>query len=391
MYAGGAVGGLAGPGSGGLPWDGSAVRWLLVIVHVAILAVPPTITSFGIAGEPATGPAAVALPLGLGVLALQLRHGLAIANGQRRRGALWTMLALAILVYLPRPWFGWSWVYMQAALLASLPMVLGGWPLAVALAAPVLGTNLAEVRMLAGHQPAVTIGYWPFYESFTLVAQSAALWGSARLVRVLNALQATRAGLAGLAVGRERLRGSRDLHDLLGQALSAVSLKGDLAIRLLGRDRLAARSEIESLTQVAREALGGVRAVTRDEHAVSLATEVEGAAGLLRAAGIDTRVDLDLPRLPGPVEEVLGWAVREGVTNVLRHSQARTCSISAGCRDGRLWLEIVNDGASLPAGHGSGLAGLADRAQMVSGSVSGGRTPEGRFRLLVEVPQEGMA
>ena len=79
------------------------------------------------------------------------------------------------------------------------------------------------------------------------------------------------------------------------------------------------------------------------------------------------------------------------LVRVLRHSQARTCWVSAGCRDGRLWLGIVNDGASLPAGHGTGLPGLADRAEMVSGSVSDGRTPEGRFRLLVEVPQEGTA
>jgi two-component system, NarL family, sensor histidine kinase DesK len=221
-----------------------------------------------------------------------------------------------------------------------------------------------------------------------LVVLPAALYGSARLVRVLDELQATRAELAELAVGRERLRVSRDLHDLLGQSLSAISLKGDLAVRLLASDLPAARAEIESLTGVARQALGGVRAVTRDEHAVSLATEIEGAAGLLGAAGIDTRVDLDLPQLPGPVEEVLAWAVREGVTNVLRHSQARTCSISAGRRDGRLWLEIENDGASLPAGQGSGLAGLAGRAQMVSGSVSAGPTRQGWFRLLVEVPQD---
>ena len=375
---------------GATAWSRRTATWLLVAVHVAILAAPTAITSFGIMGEPATGSPIIAIPLGLGVLALQLQHSLAMARGRRPHAAWWILLALAALVYLPLPWFGWNWVYMQVALMASMPMVLRGWPLAVALATPVVITDLMVVWTEPG-QPVSTVAYWVVYTTFTLVVQTAALYGSARLVRVLEELQATRAELAELAVGRERLRVSRDLHDLLGQSLSAVSLKGDLAIRLLGRDPPAARAEIEGLTGVARQALQGIRAVTRDEHAVALATEVEGAAGLLRAAGIDTRVDLDLPRLPGSVEEVLGWAVREGVTNVLRHSQARTCWISAGRRDGRLWLEIVNDGASLPAGHGSGLAGLADRAQMVSGSVSAGRTPEGRFRLLVEVPQEGTA
>ena len=380
----------AGLRSGGTALSRRTATWLLVAVHVASLAAPPAITSFGIMDEPATGSPLVAIPLGLGVLLLQLRHGLAMARGRRPRAAWWTLLALAALVYLPLLWFGWNWVYMQVALMASMPMVLRGWRLAVALASPVVATDLMVVWLGAG-QPVSTVAYSAVYATFTLVVLTAALYGSARLVRVLEELQATRAELAELAVGRERLRVSRDLHDLLGQSLSAVSLKGDLAIRLLGRDPPAARAEIEGLTGVARQALQGIRAVTRDEHAVSLATEVEGAAGLLRAAGIDTRVDLDLPRLPGPVEEVLGWAVREGVTNVLRHSQARTCWISAGRRDGRLWLEIVNDGAGLPAGQGSGLAGLTDRSQMVSGSVSAGRTPEGRFRLLVEVPQEGTA
>jgi two-component system, NarL family, sensor histidine kinase DesK len=377
----------AGLGNDAMALRARTASWMLVAVHLAILAIPPAITSFGLGEEPATGPAAVAVPLGVGVLALQLRHSFAIAHGRRPRGAWWTLLALALLVYVPLGWFGWGWVAMQVSLMASLPIVLRRWPLAVALAVPVLATDLAVVRLVAD-QPVATVVHWVIEQTFTLVVLSAALYGSARLVRVLDELQATRAELAELAVGRERLRVSRDLHDLLGQSLSAISLKGDLAIRLLPRDLPAARAEIESLTGVARQALGGVRAVTRDEHAVSLATEIEGAAGLLGAAGIDTRVDLDLPQLPGPVEEVLAWAVREGVTNVLRHSQARTCSISAGRRDGRLWLEIENDGASLPAGQGSGLAGLAGRAQMVSGSVSAGPTPQGWFRLLVEVPQD---
>jgi two-component system sensor histidine kinase DesK len=362
--------------------------WMLVAVHLAIIAVPPAITSFGLGGEPPSGPAAVAIPLGLGVLALQLRHSFAIAHGRHPRGALWTLLALAVLVYLPLPWFGWSWVAMQATLMASVPIVLRRWPLAAALAAPVLATDLAVVRLLAGHQPVATIAYWVINETFTLVVLPAALYGSARLVRVLDELQATRAELAELAVGRERLRVSRDLHDLLGQSLSAVSLKGDLAIRLMASDPPAAKAEIESLTGVARDALRGVRAVTRDEHAVSLRTETSGAAALLQAAGIDARIDLDLPELPQPVEQVLAWAVREGVTNVLRHSQARTCSITAGRRDGRLWLEIENDGALAPAGEGSGLDGLAERARALSGSVTTDRTRDGRFRLLVEVPEE---
>ena len=360
--------------------------WMLVAVHVVILAVPPIITSFGLGGAPGTGPAMLAVPLGLGVLALQLRHSFAIARGRRPRGALWSLLALAVLVYLPIPWLGWGWVPMQASLMASMPLALRGRPLAVALAVPVVGTDLAVIRLFAD-RPAATVGYLVVEQTFTLVVLPAALYASARLVRVLEELHVTRAELAELAVGRERLRVSRDLHDLLGQSLSAVSLKGELAIRLLGSDLPAARAEIESLTGVARDALRGVRAVTREEHAVSLRTEANGAVALLEAAGIHTRVDLDLLNVRQPVEEVLAWAVREGVTNVLRHSHARTCSIRVERQDGRTRLKIENDGALTPAGAGSGLAGLTERARAVSGSVTTDRTPDGRFELLVEVPE----
>jgi two-component system sensor histidine kinase DesK len=141
------------------------------------------------------------------------------------------------------------------------------------------------------------------------------------------------------------------------------------------------------LTVVAREALRGVRAVTRDEHVVSLRTEIDGATALLGAAGIDAHVNLELPQLPRAVEDVLAWAVREGVTNMLRHSQTSACSITAWRWDGRLWLKIENDGARTSAGEGSGLAGLAERARAVSGSVTTDRTSDGQFELLVEVPE----
>jgi two-component system sensor histidine kinase DesK len=366
--------------------NGRTAPWLLVAVHLAIISVPATVTSFGLGGAQATGPAAVALPLGLAVLALQLRHSFAIARGRRPRGVLWTLSALGALIYVPLPWFGWGWVAMQACLMASLPLVLRGWPLAAALAAPIVGTDLVLAWQFAD-LPTGTVAYWVADQTFSLLALPAALYASARLVRVLDELGVARAELAELAVGRERLRVSRDLHDLLGQSLSAVSLKGELAARLVVTDPRAARAEIESLTVVAREALRGVRAVTRDEHAVSLSAETSGALALLKAAGIDTQVDLDLPPLRGPVQEVLAWAVREGVTNLLRHSQARSCSITAVRRDGRVRLRIENDGAGTPAGAGRGLAGLTERARAVSGSVTTDRTPDGRFALIVDVPE----
>jgi two-component system sensor histidine kinase DesK len=267
-------------------------------------------------------------------------------------------------------------------------MLLCGWPAGITVAAPLLATAAGVVGegLVNGNsvaQVALAVVYWVV----GLLTGAVALYGSARLVRVLDELEATRAELAELAVGRERLRVSRDLHDLLGHSLSAVALKGDLARRLLHSDPPAARAEIASLTEVARDTLRGVRAVTRDEMALSLRTEIEGATALLSAAGIDARIDLNLSNPASPVENVLAWAVREAVTNVLRHSQASTCLITAGRRHGDAFLEVVNDGARAPASAGSGLTGLAERAAALNGSVSAGPVSDGRFRLLVEIPE----
>lgn len=362
-------------------------RWFLFGLHIALVAVAPVFTITGF--EDDSGNPAIAVLAALAIGALQLRHSFAAAKGERPRGWPWTLLALTVLVYLPMVWLGMDWAPMQYFVIASAAMLLRGWPAAIAVAAPLLATAAgvvggAPINGESVAQGVLAVVYW----IVGLVTGAVALYGAARLVRVLDELEATRTELAELAVGRERLRVSRDLHDLLGQSLSAVSLKGDLALRLLRSDPPAARTEIASLTEVARDTLRGVRAVTRDEHAVSLRTETDGAVALLQAAGIDARIDLDLPGLARPVENLLAWAVREGVTNVLRHSQAKTCSITAGRWDGHARLEIVNDGVRAPAGSGSGLAGLAERAGALTGSVAAGSTGDGRFRLLVEVPEE---
>jgi two-component system, NarL family, sensor histidine kinase DesK len=368
-------------------WTVRRARWFLFGLHVALLAVGPIFTITGFDGDP--GNPAVALPAVLAIGALQLRHSFAAARGERPRGWPWTLLALILLVYLPMVRFTWDWAVMQYFVIASALMVLRGWPAAIMVAAPVggsaaAGMHQASVFGASAAQAAFFVPYW----IAGLVAGAMALSGSARLVRLADELHDAHIELAELAIGRERLRVSRDLHDLLGQSLSAVSLKGDLSRRLLDRDALAAQAEIEGLTRVAQDALRDMRAVARDQHAVSLRSETDAATALLSAAGIEARVDLDLLRLSTQVEAVLAWAVREGVTNVLRHSEAGACSITAGLRDGRVRLEVVNDGARPPTRGGSGLAGLGERARALSGSVSSERTRDGRFRLAVELPQE---
>jgi two-component system sensor histidine kinase DesK len=379
-------------------WTPRRTRWLVAAVHIAFIVPASVLIGIDLHQDlpwpPYWAGIASTLPLGLVLLALQLRLTLAFAAGEQPRGALWLLLAEVVLVYLPMRWLGLGWFWMQACLMASAPMVLRRWPAAVVVATVLVGSDLVNTGVggfangasEAAGSAALTAAFWVVYTTVVLALPAAGLYGSAWLVRLFEALRQTRAELAAVAVGRERLRVARDLHDLLGQSLSAVSLKGDLAIRLLASDPAAARDEIDSLTGVARDAIRGIRSVSRDEHAVSLDEETRGGTALLAAAGVHTRVDLDLPDLPSAIERLLAWAVREGVTNALRHSQARTCSISGRRRDGIVDLEVVNDGVSEPVGEGSGLSGLAERATALGGSVSAGPAAGG-FRLLVEIPE----
>jgi two-component system sensor histidine kinase DesK len=294
---------------------------------------------------------------------------------------------LCACAYAPIGAFGIDWSHLQWFVVASSAMLLPRPLAVVGVLGPTLGTTIAVVlTFVDAHAPVPMMIVWGGYYLAIMGMGAAALYWAARLARLLDELYAARTELAELAVGRERLRVSRDLHDLLGHSLSAVSLKGDLALRLLPDDPAAAQAEIAGLTGVARSALRDMRAVARDEHVVSLRAELDAAVAVLDAAGAAAHVSVDVGALPPSVEVVLAWAVREGATNILRHSTAGCCSFVAVRQPDGVRLEIVNDGASSVAAAGSGLAGLAERARAVGGSALGGIVGAGEFRLVVEVP-----
>jgi two-component system sensor histidine kinase DesK len=370
------------------PETSTRTRAYLIALHVPFLVLAPALTITGFEGRPHRS-AVVVIPLALALGALQFRHSLAAARGERPVGWPLTFIGIVALVYIPMWWFTWNWQSTQWFVVASAAMLLRGWLAAFAVAVPIIGTVTMNVHTVSSVDNG-TIGQilvLACYAFTFLCMGGIALYGAARLVNVVDEYNAARLELAELAVGRERLRVSRDLHDLLGQSLSAVSLKGDLAMRLLPNNEAGAHAEIESLTGVARSALRGMRAIARDEHTVSLPAEVDAAAALLGAAGIDAHVDVDLPPLAGAIEDVLAWAIREGTTNILRHSDAHDCWITATRTNGDVRLEIVNDGARQPLAAGTGLVGLAERAEALSGSAVGSGTRDGRFRLVVVVPE----
>jgi two-component system sensor histidine kinase DesK len=368
-------------------WSPRRSRILLVAAHLPFLVYAPLLTGVGFQ-EPRQA-AWLVVPMAISIAALQLRHSFAAARGVLPRAWPFTLVALGILVYAPLPWFQWDWTSLQFTFMASVAMLLRGRVMQVLIAASLLGTAAwaAYQSQITGGNPPQDVFFF-FYWGVGLAGGTACLYGSTQLVRAVDGLFATRAEMVETTVGRERLRFSRDLHDLLGQSLSAVSLKGDLAMALLHSDPPAAEAEIHGLTQAAREALRDIRHAVHREHRVTLRHEAQGAAVLLTAASITARIDVQLQDLAPQVDELFGWATREGVTNMVRHSQAGTCSIRATRRqDGAALLEIVNDGARSSSGSGTGIAGLTERAEAVAGRIDAGSLGDGRYRLAVEVPE----
>lgn len=210
----------------------------------------------------------------------------------------------------------------------------------------------------------------------------ATVWGCLAVKELRDA----RAELARQAVGEERMRFARDLHDVLGHSLQAVALRAELAERLLEKDPARVAKELAEIQKMARGAVQEVRDVVRGYRVTSLRTELDGATAVLRAAGIACHPPTLPADLPQHVHETLGWVAREAVTNVLRHSGATRCGMSVRSLNGQAELEIVNDGARRSEGSGSGLVGLKERLAAVGGRLQAGANGDGTFLVLATVP-----
>jgi len=206
------------------------------------------------------------------------------------------------------------------------------------------------------------------------------------LVEANQQLSQAREQIARLAVGEERLRFARDLHDLLGHSLSVIALKSELAGRLIKTTPGLAAHEIEDIEKVARDALREVREAVTGYRQPTLAAELAGAHEALTAAGIDYRIEQDHVPLPPAVEAVMAWTVREGVTNVMRHSQAKRCSVRIINKDGRATVEVIDDGRGGMPKPGSGLRGLEERVRERGGTLTAEPLPHEGFRLRVTLP-----
>jgi len=234
---------------------------------------------------------------------------------------------------------------------------------------------------------------WHVQDEFVgeLLLGSFAAFGVGQVILRNGELVRAREQLVELAVARERARLARDVHDILGHSLTVITVKTELAGRLLesaGTDpRLhRVRAEVADVEALARVALADVRATAAGTRTVSLPGELAAARQALEAAGIAADLPVATDEVPAVHRELFAWVVREGVTNVVRHSGARWCGVrlDADC------VEVRDDGRGPGAdGGGSGLAGLRDRAEAGSCRLETGTSPAGGFLLRVACGARG--
>lgn len=364
---------------------GPAVRLALIGLHLPYLVVPVVyvaVDGSDVGSEPRLW--VLALPVAVAAVSLQLHHSLAVAAGRKPIAWPVTFGALLILCAGPAAWFGVNWQGTFLLVVASAFLLLPRTA-AVVTGISVLAVNLAWSLTTVQLDRWTQVVYFVAYISLTVPGFGLAIPVAVAGVRALREAEEARLELADQVIVAERTRVARDLHDLVGQSLAAVSLKGDLALRLLTDQPAAAREEIAGLTDLARTPLHGVRDVARHRPAVSLSAELDSARALLTAAGVAVDVHTSLEWLPKDVEEVLAWVVREGATNVLRHSDATVTTITIEASDEGAVLTVENDGARGKLNSQSGLRGLADRAAAVGGRLHVERD-EGSFTLRVELP-----
>ena len=339
-------------------------------------------------------------------------HGAAAVLGYVALAAFavtWLVLPLRAL-HAPR-WFWSLYAVLVALLVLELPLAH-----AAAFVLAVFITITTVVRLGARSAPVVVvlalasllvppaIPSWDTslgtaFGDVTPLAIPVVALGIFALTRVLQgnaALAEARAELAALAAENERFRIARDLHDLLGHSLTTITVKAGLAARLgaAGQDparQEQALQEIAEVETLARQTLTDMRAAVANYRDVTLAGELATGRQLLRAAGIAA----DLPRAVDMVDpahqELFGWVVREGLTNIVRHAHASSCAVRLTASG----VEITDDGVggTAPAGiaPGNGLSGLRERVAAAGGMVDAGPLEPRGWRLQVRLAPATLA
>ncbi len=262
-----------------------------------------------------------------------------------------------------------------ASFAAFVGSTVVAWRIIVALIAVILFE--AALLHLSGN-------FWIFGVVFTGI-MGAAMIRNAEAKRMNAELRAAREDVERIAKVAERERIARDLHDVLGHTLSVIVLKSELAAKLADSDAMRAATEIRDVEWIARESLSELREALAGYRAAGVAAEIERARNVLGAAGVRFECDVDEVRLAPREESVLALAIREGVTNVVRHAGASTCRLQLareanGCR-----FTLADDGRGTPAREGLGLTGMRERIEALGGTFA--RDVANGTQLVLTLPQ----
>ncbi|MFE7772527.1 sensor histidine kinase [Streptomyces sp. NPDC057445] len=290
------------------------------------------------------------------------------------------LLALGAVTLALAAGYGGSWLLFFPLLGLATGAVLRGPRIG-----PVILALSAVAGLVAGLRDgwgAINVAYGTFISGMVTAA-------ILRLSETVRELRATRQELARTAVEKERLRFSRDLHDLLGHTLSVIVVKSEAARRLAPRDLDAALAQVSDIEAVGRQALTEIREAVTGYREGSLATELDRARDALSTVGIEPVVRRSGPPLEPATEALLSWVVRESVTNAVRHSEASHCEIEVSGTPERVALLITDNGRGVGSGTpGSGLRGLAERVAAAGGTLESGPATRGGFRVAAELPVE---
>ncbi len=313
-------------------------------------------------------------------------------------------LALFLLLYFRSHWVKGRAAIACAAGIVALALLLAPWNYAVSsfwvYAAAILGDKLpvrSAARGIALLLALLALQSWAF-------GLPAIYWGSSAVFAMLiggvtiHQAEVRRADaklrlaadeVERLAKAAERERIGRDLHDLLGHSLTVMALKAELAGKLLSRDPDAAGREIADLESICRESLREVRRAVSDFRAEDLAAELSRARLALATAGISVEVEASPPTIEPERASALALALREGVTNVIRHAGATACKIRIAGRGSDVELVVADDGRGAHRKEGSGLSGMRERIEAIGGRVALGARTDGRrgSRLEVTLPR----
>ncbi|WP_327371938.1 sensor histidine kinase [Streptomyces sp. NBC_01217] len=329
---------------------------------------------------------------GLGLLTFNSLYISVVFRGFDRRKhespvSYWLLAAMAAVTFGLAIGYGGSWLLFFPLLALACGTILRRRRLVIGLFSLAVVACLIAVWRGDGGSAPWTIGYGTFISG----AVTAAIL---TLAETVTELRATRQELARSAVEKERLRFSRDLHDLLGHTLSVIVVKSEAARRLAPRDMDAALAQVADIESIGRQALTEIREAVTGYREGSLATELDRAGSALTAAGIEPVLRRSGPPLAPQTEALLGWVVREAVTNVVRHSHATTCSFVVDGTTERVRLTVTDNGRgsgapATPGIGGTGLTGLTERLAAAGGSLRAGPGPERGFVLTAQLPVDG--